>query len=65
MNNKKFNLCPVCLHDCSPFFPWGIDGKNPSYEICENCQVQWGYEDISEKAIEQYRLRNNLIKKEN
>lgn len=46
--------CRVCgLRQGSP--PWGEDGKTPSFEICDCCGVEFGYEDASPKAAEAYR----------
>lgn len=41
--------------------PWGEDGKSPTFEICECCGVEFGYEDSSLQGILNYReqwLRN-------
>lgn len=59
----KFNLCKVCDFDCSPFFPWGEDGLTPSYSICPQCGVEFGYEDTSEAGIK-YQLEKFRAKKQ-
>lgn len=35
--------------------PWGEDGKTPSFEVCDCCGVEFGYEDSSPKAADAYR----------
>lgn len=46
--------CKVC--GCySENFPWGEDGKSPSYQICTCCGVQFGKEDSTLESIKEYR----------
>ena len=46
--------CRVC--GCySDDFPWGEDGKSPSFQICPCCGVQFGKEDVTLESIKQYR----------
>jgi hypothetical protein len=40
--------------------PWGDDGQTPSYEICPNCNAEFGYEDASENGIANYRIKHLL-----
>ncbi|MFV0237432.1 MAG: hypothetical protein ACK5HU_02710 [Flavobacteriales bacterium] len=54
MNNRVDTYCKVCGYDLQ-FFPWGKDGKNPSFDICDCCGVEFGNEDIDEKSIVEYR----------
>ena len=36
--------CRVCgLRYATP--PWGDDGRTPTFEICDCCGVEFGYED--------------------
>lgn len=52
--NKEIQYCRVCgLKYEEP--PWGIDGKAPSFEICECCGVEFGYEDGTVTAVKRYR----------
>lgn len=46
--------CRVCGYKL-PFLPWGEDGCTPTYEICPCCGVEFGNEDYSENAIQNYR----------
>ena len=52
---------PLHTHECrvcgcySLDFPWGEDGRSPSYRICPCCGVQFGKEDISLESIKKYR----------
>jgi len=52
--------CRVCGY-YSEDFPWGEDGKNPSYQICPCCGVQFGKEDCTLESIKAYRAtwKNN------
>jgi len=56
--HSKNNImaCRVCgLLQLDP--PWGEDGKNPSFEICACCGVEFGYEDVLLKSVHAYRKR--------
>ncbi|HEX2912534.1 MAG TPA: hypothetical protein VH186_17120 [Chloroflexia bacterium] len=55
LNEEKYR-CRVCglLY---PEPPWGEDGKSPSFDICECCGAEWGYEDCTIKGIRTYRER--------
>ena len=53
-----FTKCRVCGFDCSPFFPWGVAGTTPSYSICPNCGVEFGYEDATLTGIQRYREKH-------
>ena len=46
--------CRVC--GCySEDFPWGEDGKSPTYQLCPCCGIQFGKEDITLASIKGYR----------
>lgn len=54
MENKENYYCRVCgLEQVDP--PWGEDEKNPSFEICECCGVEFGYEDSLIQGVKKYR----------
>ena len=54
MHNNKRNICKVCgLFLDEP--PWGDDGKTPSFEICDCCGVEFGYEDATIESIKRFR----------
>ncbi|MBP3950319.1 hypothetical protein [Bacillus suaedae] len=49
------NVCPVCGFDQLAEAPYDKD-NNPSYEICDCCGFEFGYDDDSEgKTFEEYR----------
>jgi hypothetical protein len=53
---KEMLYCRICgLKYEEP--PWGVDGKTPSFEICECCGVEFGYEDITVTAVKKYRKK--------
>ena len=55
-NDDPRYYCRVCglFHDNdSP--PWGWDGKCPSFDICECCGAEVGYDDCSVEDIKSTR----------
>jgi len=50
---NKLN-CRVCGYD-NDDFPWGEDGKNPTYQICPCCGVEFGVDDITPENIQKFR----------
>ena len=59
------NTCRVCGYTDAIFFPWGKDGKTPSFEICECCNIEFGYEDCQSSSIRRYRQKWLLSEKFN
>ena len=59
------NTCRVCGYTDAIFFPWGNDGKTPSFEICKCCNVEFGYEDCQLSSIRKYRQKWLLSEKFN
>ncbi len=53
-NNLNVLACRVCgnIQDDPP---WGEDGKNPTYDICDCCGVEFGYGDCNIDAIKSFR----------
>ncbi len=50
MPSDIYMHCRVCgLLQCDP--PWGEDEKTPSYEICDCCGVEFGYEDSTPTGV--------------
>jgi hypothetical protein len=46
--------CAVCGWD--PGYPsWGEDGRDPTFDICSCCGVEWGYEDSSFASTASFR----------
>ena len=41
--NNEFYVCRVCGAE-QPEAPWGDDGETPTYDICNCCGVEFGYE---------------------
>ncbi len=50
-NTHECRVCGCCFED----FPWGEDGKSPSFQICPCCGVQFGKEDRTLESIKTYR----------
>ena len=56
MHNNEFYVCRVCgAEQLDP--PWGEDGQIPSYDICDCCGVEFGYEDMNLESIKRYRQK--------
>ena len=55
MPNNGFNdLCRVCgLAQEVP--PWGEDGETPTFNICDCCGVEFGYENATLGAVTKFR----------
>ena len=54
MRNDIAYRCRICGHkDSMP--PWGENGDLPSFNICECCGVEYGYEDATATSIIKYR----------
>lgn len=57
MDNK---ICKVCGFIFDEFYPWGEDGKSPSFDICSCCGTEFGYHDFTIKGIKAQRERWKL-----
>jgi hypothetical protein len=51
-SNVYCHVCGVPLGNTSP---WGADGKNPDFSICECCGVEFGYEDATMASVLSHR----------
>jgi len=47
-------ICEICGYAELEYPPWGEDGKNPSYNICPCCGVEFGYEDCTTESKLKY-----------
>jgi hypothetical protein len=48
--------CRVCgLDQSEP--PWGEDGRLPTFEICDCCGIEFGYEDATPDGVRAARNR--------
>jgi len=55
MPNDEYKKCRVCGLAYENFFPWGEDGQTASFEICDCCGTQFGYEDCKPETIKTRR----------
>lgn len=51
MYNNIFNICRVCGLRYDNYYPWGVDGKSPSFDYCDCCGTEFGYQDCNIDAI--------------
>jgi len=54
-NNELYN-CRVCGAEQLDA-PWGDDGESPTYDICDCCGVEFGYEDSTLQGVKKYRQK--------
>ena len=52
-------ICKVCGFHYENYYPWGEDGKTPTYDICVCCGVEFGFDDddMAGMGILAYRLK--------
>jgi len=48
-------FCHVCGFSLGPDAPWGEDGLNPTFIICDCCGVEFGYEDHLSTGVKRHR----------
>jgi len=55
------SLCFVCGYDYQSMpaddWPWGPDGVDPTFNFCDCCGVEFGYQDATLSACRQSRRR--------
>lgn len=52
----RLEVCRVCgLQQAEP--PWGRDGRSPTFDICDCCGTEFGYEDVTPAAARTARGR--------
>lgn len=49
------NICRVCGLEYEMFSPWGENNNTPSFEICDCCGTEFGYEDATLESIKKQR----------
>ncbi|MCU5774495.1 hypothetical protein N5923_11400 [Erwiniaceae bacterium BAC15a-03b] len=53
-SNSDLFICRVCgAWQSDPL--WGDDGKNASFNICDCCGVEFGYEDATQVGLKRFR----------
>lgn len=55
MNEMELHCCRVCGLHFDDFCPWGESGKEPSYDICPCCGIEFGYGDETRRTVLSYR----------
>lgn len=51
----KKHCCRVCGAYYAGYYPWGKDGQTPTFDICQCCGVEFGFEDFTPESIEVYQ----------
>jgi len=54
MLSKELYICRVCGLQQDDL-PWGENGYTPSFNICDCCGTEFGYQDATIKAIKKSR----------
>lgn len=54
LSDVDINRCRICGYLLDEP-PWGEDGRNPSFDICPCCGVEFGYEDCRLSGIRKFR----------
>ena len=49
-NDDDLYKCRVCGFRHS-YMPWGPKGRTPTYDICDCCGAEFGYEDFTYESI--------------
>ena len=44
-NNQLLRCCRVCGFEYANYYPWGEDGNSASYDVCDCCGCEFGYDD--------------------
>lgn len=53
-SRNELYICRVCgAEQLDP--PWGDDGRNATFDICDCCGVEFGYEDATLTGVRRYR----------
>lgn len=52
---QQLYFCHVCGFNLQDEAPWGEDGLDPTFVICDCCGVEYGYEDVTEAGVARYR----------
>jgi hypothetical protein len=50
-------VCYVCGYPNLDEPPRGLDGNIPSFDICDCCGIEFGYEDTTKENILKYRQK--------
>jgi hypothetical protein len=51
------NRCRICGFCYDGYYPWGPDNKTPTYDICECCGGEFGFDDYTLDDIRSYRKK--------
>lgn len=54
--NNQLYICRICGSEQLEA-PQSEDGESPTYDICDCCGVEFGYEDSTLKGIKMYRSK--------
>jgi hypothetical protein len=62
MDSEPNLLTKQYLHNCTccglyfdEYFPWGENGEYSTFDICDCCGIEFGYEDWCKESLFEYR----------
>ena len=55
--DEDLHQCRVCGLRYDDFFPWGATGTDPTFDICDCCGTEFGYQDITVESVRAARAR--------
>ena len=55
-NNQEYDFCRICGKKQDELI-WGEDDQSPTFNICDCCGVEFGYEDSNLEAIRTFRRK--------
>jgi len=52
-------ICRICGFIYNDYYPWGKDGKTPTYDFCVCCGAEFGFDDdnMAGDGIQAYRSK--------
>lgn len=57
MPPNAHTACRVCGFQYADYYPWGEDGDTPTYDFCNCCGVEFGFDDDEIEDIRAYRAK--------
>lgn len=55
LTEHEKHCCRACGLHYPDYLPYGEDGRCPTYDYCDCCGVEFGYQDCQPSAARRYR----------